>query len=1369
MTQYTIRFLVSLALPLALSAQTNVLTQHNDIGRTGQNLTETILTPANVSASNSFGKLYTANLDGRAFAQPLYVSSVTIGGVNHSVVYMATEHDSVYALDANANGAILWKASLMDQAHGAAAGAIPDPQSDTGCGDIDGAEYGITGTPVINYTNAATGTLYVVSETEEGSYPVQRLHALDMTTGAEQKGSPVVISASVAGTGNGSANGTVSFDPKWDNQRPGLLFLNGTVYMGWGSHCDSGPWHGWVMGYNGSTLQQSFVFLTSPNGASSGVWMSGAGLAADTHGASGTLANGKGTAPRLFIATGNGSFDSNGDWGESVLNLNPTGGTPVVTDSFTPDTQAELTTGDIDLGSAGTLILPDQPSTTYPHLAVQLSKSGQLYLLNRDHLGGYDASADQVLQEFAFGPNQLGLWGIPAYFNGSIYFWGANSNLQQYTLGTSQTGVPSLSLASQGSYTEPGAGGGYYVGTFQGASPSISANGTSNGIVWVNDWVRDQGNIIQYLYAYPASNVTTPLWTSLQNPARDGAGGSQKQGVPTVADGKVFMASDSQLQVYGLLPASFASYNLAAFQPVLSVLPGSSASTQVNVTPVGSFTGAVTLTASGLPTGVTSAFSASGNGGALLTLTAASGTAVTTAPATVTITGTSGAMSQSITVSLSVSNTPGPVAVNLAPVANVYGSVLNNSTPANGGFDTESWAYSANLLGPSLSALGVPFYFGTPGSANAVSNITVPLPAGNFQSLDLAGAAVNGSQASQSFVVTYSDNSTTTFTQSISDWCGPQNYPGETVASTMTYRVSPGSGTVALACNVYAYSFPLNSAKTVSSITLPANRNVAFLAMTLSGQTAAPAPQPQTISFNSIPSQIVGGTLTVSATATSGLPVSFTLVPNGNCSISSNVVTFLNTGNCGVIASQAGNGSYAAAPAVGQIIVVNNPTAQTIAFPAIANQTAGTTLTLTATATSGLSVSYASSTTPVCTLAGSTATLVAAGTCTITASQPGNNVYGAAAPVTHSFTVAASVSTAMRFIPVTPLRLVDTRNATASFGGPAISAGGSRSFVIPTADSAIPSGALAYSLNVTVVPSGALQSLTVYPTGGTAPSFPLLSSDGRIKAQAAIVQAGTGGAITVAASSTTDVIIDVNGYFVPASNTSGLEFYPVTPARLYDTRGGSGFSGGQTKTFAIQSAAGIPATAQAYSLNLTAVPSGSLGDIVVWPSSQAQPNTSTLNTGTNITANAAIVGAGTNGSISVTATGPTDLLIDINGYWAPAGTGGLSLHPLTPVRVYNSGTNISGALTTPAPASSTGIPSSAQAFLLDATITPPASLGHLVLWPGGTSQPNVSTLNANDGAVTSNTAIVGTTNGSIGVFAANPTVLTLDVYGYFAP
>lgn len=360
-------------------------------------------------------------------------------------------------------------------------------------------------------------------------------------------------------------------------------------------------------------------------------------------------------------------------------------------------------------------------------------------------------------------------------------------------------------------------------------------------------------------------------------------------------------------------------------------------------------------------------------------------------------------------------------------------------------------------------------------------------------------------------------------------------------------------------------------------------------------------------------------------------------------------------------------------------------------------------------------------------------------------------------------------SSGLRLVPVAPQRLVDTRNANGAFGGPELAAGGSRSFVLANADGSIPSTALAYSLNVTVVPSGRLRSLTVYPAGLTPPPVPLLSSDGRIKAQATIVQAGTGGAITVAASDATHVIIDVSGYFVAGSNAAGLTFYPVTPVRLYDTRGtGNTLISGQTRNFAIQSAAGVPANAQAYSLNITAIPKPSMSDLVVWPTGLPKPGTSTLNTKTDITANAAIVGAGSGGSISLNSPwGSTDILIDINGYWAPSALGGLSLYPVTPTRIYTSGgANVTGTITVPAPAS---VPTNAESLLLDATVVPPGPFGHMTLWAAGTSQPNTSTLNADDGASTSNTAVVGTTHQSFSMFLQNPTQVTFDLYGYFAP
>jgi hypothetical protein len=526
----------------------------------------------------------------------------------------------------------------------------------------------------------------------------------------------------------------------------------------------------------------------------------------------------------------------------------------------------------------------------------------------------------------------------------------------------------------------------------------------------------------------------------------------------------------------------------------------------------------------------------------------------------------------------------------------------------------------------------------------------------------------------------------------------------------------------------------------------------------------------QSITFNAIGGQTVATSLTLSASASSGLAVSYAASPASVCTISGTKVTTIAAGTCAVVAGQSGNSVYAAAPSVTQKFAVTLKS-QTITFGTIASQSVGASVALSAAASSGLAVSYAASPASVCTLSGSKVTAVAAGTCSVVASQGGNSVYAAAPSVTQSFTVTtvSSTSAGQRFVPIAPQRLVDTRRAAGAFGGPALTAGGSRSFVIPSADNSIASTAVAYSLNITVVPSGQLRSLTVYPTGQTQPSVPLLSSDGRIKAQAAIVQAGTGGAITVAASDATNVIIDVNGYFVAASNTTGLTFYPLTPTRLYDTRGTTNsLTAGKTQTFAIQSPAGIPSNAQAYSLNITAIPNPSMSDLVVWAAGQTMPGTSTLNTTTVVTANAAIVAAGTGGAISIDSPyGNADVLIDINGYWAPAGTGGLSLYPVTPTRIFSSGSaDVSGLIAIPAPAA---VPSTALALLVDATVTPPAAFGYELLWAAGTPEPTASTLNAPDGASTSNTAIVGTTKQSMDMYLQNSTTATVDLYGYFAP
>ena len=370
---------------------------------------------------------------------------------------------------------------------------------------------------------------------------------------------------------------------------------------------------------------------------------------------------------------------------------------------------------------------------------------------------------------------------------------------------------------------------------------------------------------------------------------------------------------------------------------------------------------------------------------------------------------------------------------------------------------------------------------------------------------------------------------------------------------------------------------------------------------------------------------------------------------------------------------------------------------------------------------------------------------------------------------------------ALRFTPINPCRVVDTRNPTGPFGGPAIQGGMSRNFPLPQGSCGLPLGATAYSLNVTVVPSGPLGYLTIWPTGQQQPVVSTMNSpDGRVKANAAIVLSGNGGAaVSVYVSDTTNVILDIDGYFTPV-NSSNLAFYPLTPCRVVDTRnptgelGGPSLVAGMERDFALlQSSCNIPATAQAYSLNVTVVPHSALGYLTVWPASRQQPVVSTLNAPTGaVTANAAIVPAGAGGDIAVYPTDDTDLIVDIDGYFAASGMNGLSLYGVTPCRVLDTrGGNgaFSGELTVDVTGSSCAVPSTAQSFVLNATVLPQAPLDYLTLWPDGQQQPLVSTLNASDGVAASNMAIVSTTNGSIDAYTTDLTNLILDISSYFAP
>jgi hypothetical protein len=371
---------------------------------------------------------------------------------------------------------------------------------------------------------------------------------------------------------------------------------------------------------------------------------------------------------------------------------------------------------------------------------------------------------------------------------------------------------------------------------------------------------------------------------------------------------------------------------------------------------------------------------------------------------------------------------------------------------------------------------------------------------------------------------------------------------------------------------------------------------------------------------------------------------------------------------------------------------------------------------------------------------------------------------------------------ASRFVPITPCRVADTRNASGPLGGPAITGGMSRSFVVPSSACGIPSNAAAYSMNVAVVPHGTLGFLTLWPSGQAQPLVATLNSlDGRVKSNAAIVPAGSNGAISVFATDTTDVVLDINGYFVDPSNSAALAFYPLTPCRIADTRNANGPLGGpslparSTRAFPIlASACGLPANAQAYSLNFAAVPKGPLGYLTAWPAGQPQPLAASLNdvTGT-IAANAVIVPAGTNGAVNVFASDATDLVIDVSGYFAPPGPGGLSLYGVTPCRVLDtrltSGTPFSTTQDVNVVAAPCGVPGTARAFLFNVTAIPANLLGYLTMWPQGQPQPLAATLNAFDGAITNNMAIVPTTNGSVSIFPTGPTHLVLDAFGFFAP
>ena len=512
--------LLTLAAAGVPHAVAQVTTSQYDNLRTGATLGEKTLTPQNVNAQQ-FGKLGAFKVDGAVFAQPLFVPAVEIPGKGkHNVLYVATEHDSVYAFDADRPGdPPLWQVNFLDKAQ-----AITTvSQEDVGCPFIE-PEIGITSTPVIDLK---TGTLYVLARTKNDptlkhTEYFHHLHALAITTGVEKFGGPKLITASAPGKGAGSMNGMVSFNALKENPRAALVLTNDAVYLTWGSSCDAGPYHGWVMAYDAQTLAQRAVWNDTPDGEQGGIWAGDTGPGVDADG-------------KVFLATGNGTFDAGAggkDYGDTLVKLEPS---LKIADYFTPFDEQKLDNDDADLGSSGPLLLPDQPGP-HRHLLLQLGKGETIYLIDRDHMGKFQRDSDAVVQKIRLGKEGF---GAMAYVNGHVFVVASDDSLRDYAIVNGQL---ALKAVSNTTYENPG------------ATPTISANGEKDAIVWTvasKTWNgRDRAAV---LYAFDAGKIAQPIYTSEQNSRRDRAGMATRFTIPVVVNGRVYFGARGEVDVYGLL------------------------------------------------------------------------------------------------------------------------------------------------------------------------------------------------------------------------------------------------------------------------------------------------------------------------------------------------------------------------------------------------------------------------------------------------------------------------------------------------------------------------------------------------------------------------------------------------------------------------------------------------------------------------------------------------------------------------------------------------------------------------------------------------------------------------------------------------
>ncbi len=515
--------LVVLAFVLAKPAQSqDVLTYHNNNSRTGLDSKETALTLSNVNSA-MFGKLFVVRADGLVDAEPLYVSAVTIAGVAHNLLIVATENDSVYAYDAD-TGASLWHVTVLKSGE--------TPSDNRGCSQVT-PQIGVTSTPVVVRPKTGNPVIYVVAMSKDSSSTYhQRLHALDATTGGELHGGPADISAKYPGTGDDSSGGYVIFDPAQYKERAGLLVIGSTVYLAWASHCDIRPYTGWIMGYNINTLKQTTVLNLTPNGNEGAIWGAGAGMAADGSGNIFLLdANG------VFDTSLNGSgFPSEGDYGNAFLHVTTKGGLAVA-DYFEMDNEASENGSDTDLGSGGTLLVSQKDSTGKTwELAVGAGKDSNLYVVNRTNMGKFSASENNIYQELA-GALPGGIWSMPAAFDGNIYYGPVGSPLLDFRFKNAKLLTTAVAKTTN-SFGYPG------------ATPSISANGEKNAIVWASENTSPA-----VLHAYNAKTLEELYNTNQAANSRDHFGNGNKFITPMIANGKVYVGTTTGVGVFGLLGA----------------------------------------------------------------------------------------------------------------------------------------------------------------------------------------------------------------------------------------------------------------------------------------------------------------------------------------------------------------------------------------------------------------------------------------------------------------------------------------------------------------------------------------------------------------------------------------------------------------------------------------------------------------------------------------------------------------------------------------------------------------------------------------------------------------------------------------------